>query len=116
MYPNPYYARAEWEGRSANQEDKILMNANLPARAEIRIYSVAGDLIDVFEHNDNYTGEDSRWFSTYSDPEETVFSGGEHAWDLLSRDNQILSRGLYLFVVTDKDSGDKFQGKFVIIK
>ena len=116
VYPNPYYARAEWEGRSAFQEDKKLMFANLPARAEIRIYSVAGDLIDVFEHNEEYTGEDSRWFSTYSDPEETVFAGGEHAWDLLSRDNQILSRGLYLFVVTDKESGEKFQGKFVIIK
>ncbi|MEM9935486.1 MAG: hypothetical protein AAF824_17810 [Bacteroidota bacterium] len=116
VYPNPYYARSNWEGRSTFEEDRRLMFANLPERAEVRIYSVSGDLIDVFEHNETYRGEDTRWFSTYSNSEEAVFSGGEHAWDLLSRDNQILSRGLYLFVVTDQESGEKYKGRFVIIK
>ncbi len=116
VYPNPYYAGAFWEGASTFEEDRKLNFANLPQQAEIRIYTAAGDLVDVFEHNQAYKGEDSRWFNTYSDTSQVQFSGGEHAWDLLSRDNQIISRGLYLFVVTDLVTGEKKQGKFVIIK
>jgi hypothetical protein len=116
VYPNPYNAGAFWEGASTFEEDRKLVFANLPEQAEIRIYTAAGDLVDYFEHNQAYKGEDSRWFNTYSDTSQIRFSGGEHAWDLLSRDNQIISRGLYLFVVTDLATGNKKQGKFVIIK
>lgn len=117
VYPNPYYAGAAWEGQSIFQEDKKLYFANLPARCEVRVYTLSGDIVDIFTHEAAaYQGQGSRWFSTYSNPAETVFSGGEHAWDLLSRDNQILARGLYLFVITDLDSGIQKSGKFVIIK
>ncbi|MCB0835218.1 MAG: hypothetical protein KDD63_19425 [Bacteroidetes bacterium] len=116
VYPNPYYSRADWEGASSFEEDRKIIFANLPRQSEIRIYTLAGDLVDVFEHNEAYNGSDTRWHETYSDPENTVFSGGEHAWDLLSRDNQIIARGLYLFVVRDLISGDLKRGKFVIIK
>ena len=116
VYPNPYYARADWEGASRFEEDRKLMFANLPRRCEVRIYTVAGDLVDVFQHTEDYRGEDARWFTTYSDPETAVFSGGEHAWDLLSADNQIIARGLYLFVVIDEETGQKKRGKFVVIK
>lgn len=116
VYPNPYYAGASWEGSSTFEEDRKIMFANLPAKCEVRIYTVAGDLVDQFTHDGNYTGDDVRWFSTYSNPEETGFSGGEHAWDLLSADNQIIARGIYLFSVKDLDSGKLFKGKFVVIK
>lgn len=116
VYPNPYYARAGWEGSSSFEEDRKIVFANLPQTCEVRIYTLAGDLVDVFEHNEAYKGEDIRWFDTYSDSENATFSGGEHAWDLLSQDNQIIARGLYLFVVIDKESGEKRRGKFVIIK
>ncbi|TAE61270.1 MAG: hypothetical protein EAZ89_00725 [Bacteroidetes bacterium] len=138
VYPNPYYARAGWEGSSRFEEDRKLIFANLPARCEVRIYTVAGDLIDAFEHDQYYNGSDIRWFNTYSEsgrnetrssdpailkeygrssePGKVSFSGGEHAWDLLSADTQIIARGLYLFVVTDLDTGEKKRGKFVIIK
>ncbi|MEM6263098.1 MAG: hypothetical protein AAGI38_11365 [Bacteroidota bacterium] len=116
-YPNPYYAGAAWEGSSRFEEDRKLYFANLPPRCEIRVYTLAGDLVDVIQHDEaTYDGSDSRWFQTYSDPETAVFSGGEHAWDLLSQDTQILARGLYLFVVIDKDTGEKRRGKFVLIK
>jgi hypothetical protein len=115
-YPNPYYAGADWEGISAFEEDRKLYFANLPRRCELRIYSLSGDLIDVIEHDENYNGSESRWYQTYSDTTNTVFAGGEHAWDLLSRDQQIIARGLYLFVVTDRETGERRQGKFVIIK
>ncbi len=117
VYPNPYYGSASWEGASESEEDRRIMFANIPERAEIRIYTVAGDLIDVLEHDaTEYDGSNVRWTETYSDAEETRFSGGEHAWDLLSQDNQIIARGIYVFVVKDKNSGDKRQGKFVVIK
>ncbi len=116
-YPNPYYAGASWEGASDFEEDRKLVFANLPPHCMIRVYTVAGDMVDEFEHNDaDYSGGDVRWFETYSDPTQTQFSGGEHAWDLLSKDNQIIARGIYLFSVEDLDGGDIKQGKFVVIK
>lgn len=116
VYPNPYYAGASWEGASTFEEDRKIMFANLPSECTVRIYTVAGDFVDEFTHNEAYTGEESRWFVTYSDPQSTKFSGGEHAWDLLSRDNQIIARGIYLFSVQDAKTGDIFKGKFVVIK
>ncbi len=115
-YPNPYYAGANWEGASTLEEDRKLIFANLPARCMVRIYTVAGDLVDEFMHDPSYNGEDIRWYSTYSDTETTTFSGGEHAWDLLSRDNQIIARGLYLFSVEDLATGKVYEGKFAVIK
>lgn len=116
-YPNPYYLTAEWEGVSKFEEDRKLLFANLPKHCEVRIYTPAGDLIDTFEHNgETYNGSDSRWFTTYSDTKTTAFSGGEHGWDLLSKDSQAIARGLYLFVVRDLDAGKTFRGKFVVVK
>ena len=116
VYPNPYYGRADWEGASNFEEDRKLYFANLPRQCEIRVYTLNGDLVDVIQHDETYDGSDTRWFETYSDPDDTVFSGGEHAWDLLSADTQIIARGIYLFVVIDSETGEKQRGKFVIIK
>jgi len=117
VYPNPYYARAAWEGASVLEEDRRLMFANLPPNAEVKIYTAAGDLVDQFTHHaDSYSGNDIRWFKTYGNPEQQVFSGGEHGWDLLSADIQLIARGLYVFNVRDLDSGNDFRGKFIIIK
>ena len=118
-YPNPYYAGAAWEGRSNFQEEsRKLIFANLPQECEIRIFSPAGDMIDEIQHNRDYDGTDIRWFRTFAaeNPENNKFSGGEHAWDLLSRENQIIARGLYLFTVKDKNSGKLYKGKFLVIK
>lgn len=116
VYPNPYYAGASWEGSSIFEEDRKLNFANLPAKCVVRIFSNAGDLVDEFRHDGNYTGDDIRWYDTYSATNQTVFPGGEHSWDLLSKDNQIISRGLYIFSVEDLENGKTFNGQFVIIK
>ncbi|MFN0203608.1 MAG: hypothetical protein ACKVTZ_18930 [Bacteroidia bacterium] len=115
-YPNPYYINALWEGNSQFAEDKKLIFANLPQHCEVKVYTLSGDLIDSFEHDSNYKGGDIRWYETYSNSEKSVFSGGEHAWDLLSQNSQIISRGLYLFTVKDLDNNKMFRGKFVVIK
>ena len=118
-YPNPYYAGASWEGKSNFQEQsRKIYFANLPANCKIRIYTPAGDFIDEIHHNPQYNGSDIRWFQTFGaeNPEKNSFSGGEHAWDMLSSETQILSRGLYIFTVEDLNSGKLFKGNFTIIK
>jgi hypothetical protein len=47
---------------------------------------------------------------------DTKISGGEHAWDLISRYDQAIATGLYLFTVKDLETGEIKRGKFVIIK
>lgn len=115
-YPNPYYGGASWEGRTAFEEDRKITFANLPERCVIRIFTLAGDLIKTIEHNAAYDGRNIRWFNTFSDPAKTVFSGGEHSWDLLSEGAQIIARGTYIFSVEDLDTGEIWKEKFVIIK
>ena len=118
-YPNPYYFGASWEGQSNFQEQsRKLIFANLPKKCIIRIFTPAGDLIDEIYHDQNYKGEDIRWFQTFGsdDAKKNKFSGGEHAWDLLSNFTQIVSRGVYLFAVEDLETGKVKKGKFAIIK
>lgn len=119
VYPNPYYSGAAWEGQSNFQEQsRKIYFANLPANCTIRVFTVAGDYIDEFEHNQTYDGSDTRWHATFGSEnnDRNVFSGGEHAWDLLSQETQIIARGLYIFTVKDHNTGDTFKGKFAILK
>ena len=119
VYPNPYYAGASWEGQSNFQEEsRKIIFANLPARCEVTITSPAGDVLDQFFHNQDYSGSDIRWFQSFSGEENNniKFSGGEHSWDLLTNQNQILSRGIYLFSVRNTESGEFYTGQFTVLK
>ncbi len=114
VYPNPYRANALWDGTF--ERERKLYFYNLPKNAEIRIYTLAGDLVDEFvHHGEEYSGEDIKWYSQFSFG-NTVFPGGEHAWDLVSKYDQAIATGLYVFTVKDLDSSDIFHGKFLVIK
>lgn len=118
-YPNPYYAGSSWEGKSSFQEQsRKLYFANLPANCEITVFTVAGDFLDQITHNAQYDGSDIRWNQTFGaeNAEQNVYSGGEHAWDLLTENTQIISRGLYIFTVKDLDTGKLYKGKFAVVK
>ena len=113
VYPNPYRVSAAWDG--GTEFTRKINFTNLPQEAEIRIYTLAGDVIATLDHNsDEYQG-DIQWYSDVGGSNR-IFSGGEHSWDLLSAANQNLATGLYLFTVRDKDSGHVQTGKFAIIK
>lgn len=116
VYPNPYRGGALWDGNLERQR-KIFFY-NLPRNSEVRIYTLAGDMVDSFVHNGNfYDGMDIQWYEDFSDEDKkTVFPGGEHAWDLVTSSDQAIATGLYLFTVKDLDSGDIQRGKFLIIK
>jgi hypothetical protein len=114
VYPNPYYARAYWDG-GTERTRKLYFN-NLPAHAEIRIYTLVGDLVDQIEHDGaSYNASDIRWFQTFSDGTQQL-SGGEHAWDLITQKDQAIATGLYLFTVKNKDTGEIQRGKFLVVK
>jgi len=115
VYPNPYYTRAYWDG--SQERDRKLYFFNLPAHAEIRIYTLAGDVVDVMQHDAvTYNANDIQWFQTTFSDGTQKFAGGEHAWDLITRKDQAVASGLYLFTVKNKDTGDIQRGKFLVIK
>ncbi len=114
VYPNPYYAHAYWDGGVERQ--RKLYFYNIPAHAEIRVYTLAGDLVDVFEHDAaTYNASDIQWFQTYADGTQQL-AGGEHAWDLITKNDQAVATGLYLFTVKNLDTGNMQRGKFLVIK
>ncbi|MBE9509437.1 MAG: T9SS type A sorting domain-containing protein [Bacteroidetes bacterium] len=89
VVPNPYKGACLLEKR---YENKIMFN-NLPKTCKISILSVSGDLIKIIEHTDGSSTE---------------------FWDLVSRNNQDVVSGLYLYIVETDDG--KSTGKFVIIR
>ena len=113
VYPNPYRVGAAWDG--GTNRTRRLNFYNLPARAEIRVYTLAGEVVkDMVHESDTYNG-DIRWYDQFS-AEGRIVAGGEHSWDILSDNSLSLAGGLYLYTVRDLDSGDVQKGKFVIIK
>ncbi|QQS38046.1 MAG: hypothetical protein IPM56_08945 [Ignavibacteriales bacterium] len=114
VYPNPYYANAIWDG-SSERLRKIYF-FNLPAECEITIYTLAGDVIKRIQHNKESNGSDLSWFENYANDGKQKFAGGEHAWDLLTDNDQAIATGLYLFTVKNNSNGEIKKGKFLIIK
>ena len=111
VYPNPYKGQALWDGYGSRS--KMLWFRNLPDEAEIRIFSLAGDLVNIIQHNQSYNGSDIVNIDALKTP---LMAGGEHAWDLITMHDQATASGLYLFTVEDKNSGQIKEGKFLIIK
>jgi hypothetical protein len=115
VYPNPYKGSALWDGTTSRTR-KIYFY-NLPARCEITIYTVSGDVVTRINHDaGTYKGEDIRWFENFAGSGTITFSGGEHAWDMLTETKNQVSSGIYLFAVKDRTSQVVKTGKFVILK
>ena len=98
VVPNPYRANAPWE-RPPVAGDTFTRHIDffgLPrTRSTIRIYTLAGDLVQVIEH-DGTSGN------------------GEAEWNLISRNGQDVESGIYLFSV--EAPSDHQVGKFVVIR
>lgn len=117
VIPNPYVGRSSFDGRRENDKkgdkSRRLWFINLPERCMIRIYTLAGDLVQELDHEGSQTTD----IITVSKASTTgISAAGMHSWDLLSRHNQIIAPGIYLYSVENK-AGNKLKvGKFVIIK
>lgn len=90
VVPNPYIAHALWETTEGLRKIQF---THLPDECTIRIYTLAGDLVRVIQH-DNGTGTED--------------------WDLLNKDQQGIVPGVYFYHV-DSPYGEKL-GKFAVIK
>ena len=117
VVPNPYRGLSKFDGRRANDpngdKSKRIWFVNLPKKCTIKIFTLAGDLVDEIHHN----GASNQDIITVSKAaKHGVQAEGIEPWNLLSKHNQIIASGLYLFSVKDDATGDKKVGKFVIIK
>ncbi|MCD4731565.1 MAG: hypothetical protein K8R74_13255 [Bacteroidales bacterium] len=95
VVPNPYYVRAQWDTDRFNKHIKF---THLPGKCRIRIFTTSGILIRTIEHNENA-----------GDPV------GYHSWILRNKENLDIASGLYIYQVTDLNSGKEKIGKFAII-
>jgi len=119
VYPNPYRAEAQWDaGRLVR--DHYLWFANLPARARLKIYTLAGDLVfDTDFDGSTYDGSNARGLYNPAQDIDTpapALSGASFAWNLITRTGQAAASGLYLWTVENKDSGKTERGKFLVVK
>jgi len=113
VYPNPYRVNAAWDGTTSRT--RRLNFYNLPARSEVRIYTLAGEIVTTFEHDGGVYQGDIRWYDNFAGATRQL-PGGEHSWDLLSENGLNIATGLYFFTVKDLESGEVQTGKFAIIK
>jgi len=116
VVPNPYIGQSLFDGRRDYDEkgdkSRRIWFVNLPEKCTIKIFTLAGDLVDKIKHDGEHL-EDIITVSKAWYEGEAV--SGIHAWDLLSENDQIIAPGVYLYSVKDNDDEIKV-GKFVIIK
>ena len=95
VVPNPLIVTSGLSGSDPSGEigDRIQF-LGLTKRCTIRIFSYTGQLVMTVEHDRE----------TFGNP-----------WYQLSINNQIIASGVYYFVVEDRDTGERANGKFVVI-
>jgi hypothetical protein len=114
VYPNPYYGHALWDG--GKERERKIYFFNLPEKCEINIYTVSGDKVAQLTHDASaYNGSDIQWFNSFGDGTQ-ILASGEHAWDLITKNDQAIATGLYLFTVKNLKTGFIKKGKFLVIK
>lgn len=99
VVPNPYVVTASWEPRNMykfGRGERRLHFFHLPKDCTIRIYNLRGHLIDTIEHH-----------STADD--------GMEPWDILSKDDNEIAYGIYIYHVDAPGIGEKI-GRFALIK
>jgi hypothetical protein len=117
VVPNPYIGRSKFDGRRENDDkgdrSRRIWFINLPERCKIRIYTLAGDLVDEIEHDGAYQTD---VITVSKAATHGISATGIHDWNLLSKNNQIISPGVYLYSVENRADKKIKVGKFVIIK
>ena len=117
VYPNPYRVDHDYShfenpnnevrDQAAQELHRMLNFINLPAQCVIRIYTLDGDLVQEIRHDKNPNASDA----------------GYESWNLLTRNAQAVTAGLYLYTVqssqgvwTEDGLKSTHVGKIVILK
>ncbi len=99
VVPNPYIVTNVAERRPTPvrpQQERQLHFTNLPAQCTIRIFNVAGQLVQTLYVNNS-------------------IDNGRYVWNMLTKDNLDLSYGVYIYHVEAPGVGET-TGKFAVIK
>ncbi|MBW6515509.1 MAG: hypothetical protein K0B81_02695 [Candidatus Cloacimonetes bacterium] len=117
VVPNPYFGLSRFDGRREGDmkgdRSKRIWFVNLPERATIKIYTLAGDLVDTIEH---YGAIEEDIINVSRAATHGLAASGMASWNVLSRHNQILAPGVYLYSVKNHANGKIKVDKFVIIQ
>jgi hypothetical protein len=120
VFPNPYRVEAAWDHEAwklGNVREHYLWFANLPPHCNIRIYTLAGDLVlDEAFDGATYNGSNARGIYDPANDLPGTFSGATFGWDLVTRRGQAAATGLYMWSVEDKANGKTQVGKVLIVK
>ena len=98
VVPNPYAGAASWEPAttSVGRGERRIFFIHLPRECEIRIYTIAGRLVQTIRH-----------VSSIDD--------GQLSWNLVSRDGMDIAYGVYVYHV-DAPGVGTIVGKFAVLK
>ena len=108
VVPNPYRGNAQWDltPSAADPTGTHIDFFNMPAgQWTLRIFTISGDLVQTLRWDD---------IQTNGKPQQETPTDGQATWNLISRNGQDVSSGIYLFSV-ESDLGTS-QGKFVVIR
>lgn len=92
VVPNPYFGQYDPDVE-VNEGESVIYFQNIPDECTIRIYSLAGDLVQTINHT---SGD------------------GAARWNLLSKNRQQIAAGIYLYHV--ESTYGEHLGRFAIIK
>ena len=125
VFPNPYRGESDYDVRNPdgtiNPRKRVLWFVNLPAKATIRIYTLAGDRVREYDFDAaTYAGTETAGISPDRSDlavgRNLVLSGAMAGFDLLNADGQEIASGMYIFSVEDLNTGETQQGKFMVIR
>ncbi len=108
VVPNPYRGGASWdlEPSPTDPTGTHVDFLNLPPGAwTLRIFTVAGDLVQTIRPTD---------LQTNGKPQVETPEDGQASWNLISRNGQDVTSGIYLFSVAG--GGATQRGSFVLIR
>ena len=90
--PNPYMVHSKFNETPLQRK---LRFTRLPQRCQITIYTVTGEVVTSFQHENEFDG--NAW------------------WDLTNSQGQLIGPGLYIYVV-ESDNNKEIIGKFAVIR
>ncbi len=103
VVPNPFLLFSQYAVERAGQFEPRILFTHVPPRGNVRIFTVAGQFV-----------QEIRW------READLNGRGDLAFNLRTREGNLMAAGLYLYVLTalDANGGEigRASGKFVIIQ
>jgi len=96
IVPNPYNINDPLLVEHGFTDQRAIQFFNLPGQVTIKIFTENGDLVQTIEHN-------------------SPVSSGYENWDMITRNQQVISSGVYI-VTFQKPTGELSYQKFLVVR